>query len=183
MNDLTSNLAYESHSLAHHGHRLSALEKTGLATFGLGLLVLFSALFTSGASLTHGFRSAWLAAAWFLIAGGGLAYGLHKHLSDKPGIRNHGKTTDSLTARGALGWTLGVVFTGFYILLYWFPSTLEGLILFHDPLSHLLRGKPADQWFLYGTFYTVGILVMGAKCQATIKNDSWRQLKMTPSDN
>lgn len=174
MKDLTANLAYESHSLAHHGTQLHWMEKIGLAAFGLGLLVLFSGLFAGGAALTEVARSVWLTTAWVLVAGGGLAYGLHKHLSDKPGIRNNGKTTDSLTARGALGWTLGVVFTGFYVLLYWFPGVLEGLIRLHDPLSQFLRGKPADQWFLYGTFYTMAILVMGAKAIAKYRHSRYQ---------
>ncbi len=171
---MISNLAYESHSLAHDGQRLTALEKSGLAAFGLGLLVLFSALFSAGTEIGESARALWLTAAWVLICGGGLAYGLSKHLREQPGIRNHGKTTDSLTARGALGWTIGVVFTGFYVLLYWFPATLEGLIRLHDPLSQLLRGKAADQWFLYGTFYTAAILIMGGKALAKYRHSNYQ---------
>lgn len=177
MTDLTANLSYESHSLAHHRNQLHWVEKTALAAFGLGLLVLFSALFFSGADLTEAARSVWLGLAWGGIAGGGLLYGFHKHLSEKPGIRNHGKTTDSLTARGALGWTLAVLFTGFYVLLYWFPGMLGGLIRLHDPLSEFLRGKPADQWFVYGTFYTVGILVMGAKAIAKYRHSRYQIIR------
>lgn len=179
MNDLTSNLTYESHSLAHSGTQLHWIEKIALAAFGLGLLLLFSALFASGAVLGEATRSAWLVVAWILVAGGGLAYGLHEHLSDRPGIRNNGKTTDSLTGRGALGWIVGVVFTGFYVLLYWFPNVLGGLIRLHDPLSELMRGKPADQWFLYGTFYTVAILVMGAKAIAKYRHSRYQILRIS----
>ncbi|MBL4716565.1 MAG: 4Fe-4S binding protein, partial [Bacteroidia bacterium] len=32
-----------------------------------------------------------------------------------------------------------------------------------DPLSQLIRGNAADQWFLYGFFYTIAILLMGIK--------------------
>lgn len=177
MNNLTAHLTYESHSLAHNGSRLSIMEKIGLAALGGGLLLLAIAFFGASAGLPDSSRAVWLALAWALTAGGGLIYGLHKHLSDRPGIRNHGKTTDSLTARGALGWIIAVVFTGFYVLLYWFPGTLEGLIRLHDPLSLFLRGKPADQWFLYGTFYTVGILVMGAKAIAKYRHSRYQILR------
>ncbi len=173
MNHLTSSLSYESHSLTPGGHRLAALEKTGLTLFGLGLLILAAGLFTAS-GVTSEARIVWLSLAWGGIAGGGLLYGLHKHLSEKPGIRNHGKTTDSLTARGALGWTLAVLFTGFYVMLYWFPGMLGGLIRLHDPLSEFLRGKSADQWFVYGTFYTVGILVMGAKAIAKYRHSRYQ---------
>jgi len=174
MNDLTQNLSYESHSLAQPSPDMDAYEKTGLLLLSVGLLLLAVAWGTAGESLSIATRGIWLTGAWGLIVSGGLAYGLRKHLKDHPGIRNHGKVTDSLTARGALGWSLGVVFTGFYVLLYWFPETLEGLIRLHDPLSQTLRGKPADQWFLYGTFYTVAILVMGAKAIAKYRHSRYQ---------
>ncbi len=173
MNDLTAGLSYESHSLTPGGHRLTVLEKAGLGLFGIGLLILAAGLFTAS-DVSSEARMLWLGLAWGGIAGGGLLYGLHKHLSERPGIRNHGKTTDNLTARGALGWTLAVLFTGFYVMLYWFPGMLAGLIRLHDPLSEFLRGKPADQWFVYGTFYTVGILVMGAKAIAKYRHSRYQ---------
>jgi Pyruvate/2-oxoacid:ferredoxin oxidoreductase delta subunit len=173
MTDLTDSLAYESHSLTPGGHRLAALEKTGLGLFGIGLLILAAGLFTSS-DVSSEARILWLGLAWGGIAGGGLLYGLHKHLSERPGIRNHGKTTASLTSRGALGWSLAVLFTGFYVVLYWFPGMLGGLIRLHDPLSEFLRGKPSDQWFVYGTFYTVAILVMGAKAIAKYRHSRYQ---------
>lgn len=176
MNDLTANLSYESHSLTPGGNRLDAIEKTGLALFGLGLFVLAAGLFTA-TDVSTGARTLWLALAWGGITSGGLLYGLHKHLSAKPGVRNEGKTTDSLTARGALGWLLAVVFTAFYVALYWFPGLLGGLIRLHDPLSEMLRGKAADQWFVYGTFYTFAILVMGAKAIAKYRHSRYQILR------
>ncbi|MEZ4689786.1 MAG: hypothetical protein R3A12_06240 [Ignavibacteria bacterium] len=32
-----------------------------------------------------------------------------------------------------------------------------------DSLSYTLNGNPANQWFLYGTLYTVAVLVMGVR--------------------
>ncbi len=173
MNDLIANLNYESYSLAPGGHRLAVLEKVGLGLFAMGFLILAAGFFTFP-DVSRESRIVWLGLAWGGISGGGLLYGLHKHLSGKAGIRNHGKTTDSLTARGALGWILAVLFTGFYVMLYWFPGMLGGLIRLHDPLSEFLRGKPADQWFVYGTFYTVGILVMGAKAIAKYRHSRYQ---------
>jgi hypothetical protein len=45
----------------------------------------------------------------------------------------------------------------FYIVLYWFPKYLAqsrwwcntGIVGF-DPLSYVLNGKAASQWFVYG---------------------------------
>lgn len=169
-------LDYESHSLTPDKHRLSGLEKLGLALFGIGLMLLAASLFTAfGLSVIT--RALWLVLAWGGIVIGGLLYVLRKHLGELPGIRNRGKTTNSLTARGALGWTLAVVFTGFYVLLYWFPNTFGGLIRLHDPFSEFLRGKPADQWFVYGTFYTFGVLVMGAKAIAKYRHSRYQMLR------
>jgi Pyruvate/2-oxoacid:ferredoxin oxidoreductase delta subunit len=177
MNEPVLQLVHPSHSLAHGGDRLSLLEKTALGAAGLGLLALAVALLPSVSTSSETVRTYWLAAAWTLVCGGGLAYGLHKHLRDRPGIRNHGKTTAGLTARGALGWTLGVVLTTFYVLLYWYSSTLEGLVRLHDPLSQVLRDKAADHWFVYGTFYTAAILVMGAKALAKYRHSRYQILR------
>jgi Pyruvate/2-oxoacid:ferredoxin oxidoreductase delta subunit len=173
MNDLIANLSYESHSLTPDKQRLDVLEKIGLGLFGIGLLILAAGLFTA-TDISSAARTLWLSLAWGGIISGGLLYGLHKHLSGRPGIRNQGKTTDSLTARGALGWMIAIIFTGFYVMLYWFPGMLTGLIRLHDPLSEFLRGKPASQWFVYGTFYTVGILVMGAKAIAKYRHSRYQ---------
>lgn len=177
MSDLTTNLAYDSHSIAHSGEKLGPMEKLALALLGAGLFLLFSSLFAMSPGVSESTRSLWLGAAWGSIVAGGLTFALRKHLGEKPGIRNHGKTTASLTARGALGWMLAVVLTVFYIVLYWFPGLLEGLIRLHDPLSLGMRGKPADQWFVYGTFYTVAVLVMGTKAIVKYRHSKYQILR------
>jgi ferredoxin-type protein NapH len=67
----------------------------------------------------------------------------------------------SLTSRGIAAYILGVILVGFYILLYFFPELLTGLITLFDPISQFLKGKPADRWFMYGVIYTFAIIVMG----------------------
>lgn len=79
------------------------------------------------------------------------------------GIKNNGVFFKNISNRGVIGWMLGVILTGFYILLYWFPTYLEGLIRLFDPLSYYIRGKAADNWFLYGSFYTIAVLLLGFK--------------------
>ena len=69
-----------------------------------------------------------------------------------------------------MAWLTGIVLTGFYVILYWFSSDngqgnfgpLNQLVHALDPASQWLRNRPSDQWFLYGTFYTLAILLMGA---------------------
>ncbi|WP_242928341.1 4Fe-4S binding protein [Pontibacter vulgaris] len=82
-----------------------------------------------------------------------------------------------ITARGITGWVIALVLTGFYILLYWFPNTLKGLVLAVEPLSRLLRHKPADQWFLYGTFYTLAVLVMGVHALLKYRNNRYHIIR------
>ena len=61
----------------------------------------------------------------------------------------------SLSARGVSAWLLGFFLTGFYVVLYWFPASLNFLIKPLDPFSFWLRNKPADNWFLYGALYSL----------------------------
>src|SRR5690606_7374749 len=42
-------------------------------------------------------------------------------------------------------------------------SKNTGLVALFDPLSKLLNGGPASQWFVYGTLYTLAILIFGFK--------------------
>ncbi len=88
-----------------------------------------------------------------------------------PGIKNDGVWFNALTSKGIWGWLLGIILTLFYVAIYWFPEVLgyqtdnnnSGLVAFFDPLSLVLNGKPATQWFLYGTLYTFAILLFGIK--------------------
>ncbi|MEM6335080.1 MAG: 4Fe-4S dicluster domain-containing protein [Bacteroidota bacterium] len=147
-----------SFSLAAPTTELDTRQRIGLAVFGLGLLSLLVAWAMDGGSPV-------LASSlgFGLTIGGGLIYFWAKYLGKPAGIRNDGLTFSPTTSKGWIGWILGVVFTGFYVLLYWIPGTLEGLIRITDPLSYTLRGKAADQWFPYGTFYTIAVLTMGVR--------------------
>jgi Pyruvate/2-oxoacid:ferredoxin oxidoreductase delta subunit len=80
-----------------------------------------------------------------------------------PGIDHDGIAFSGLKSRGRLGWTVGVLFTAFYVVLYWFPGPLDGAIGLVDPLARVLSGGPADRWFLYGFLYTAAVLAFGAR--------------------
>lgn len=156
-------------SLAHpQAHRLPILDKIGLTIGSLGLLLLFVVSF--GISLPN--QGLFLALSLGAITLGTIlfAHGKYSHLP--AGIKNNGVWFKSMTSRGAIGWVTGIVLTGFYVLLYWFPAYLglgqnaaanTGMVAFFDPLSYALKGQPASQWFVYGTLYTVAILALGYK--------------------
>lgn len=137
----------------------------GALQAGVGLLVLSTSLFNQN-------PKAWLLyVALALLVSGGVFYthALYKH--SLPGIKNNGVWHKGISNRGWGAWLLGVALTAFYVALYWYPETLgynpkgssSGLVGFFDPLSLILNGKPASQWFVYGTLYTLAILVFGYK--------------------
>jgi Pyruvate/2-oxoacid:ferredoxin oxidoreductase delta subunit len=138
---------------------LSLVKKIGLACFALGILFLIINLTGVGRDLP--------VTALLLSVGlsvfGALIYILAQGKESLPGIKNDNIMFNSFTSRGIWGWMIGVAITGFYVVLYWYPNMLENWIRMTDPLANLIYGKPADQWFLYGTFYTLAILVMGIR--------------------
>ncbi len=138
--------------------QLSGRQRLGVIFFGLailGILVGLSGVGTVAPELTF-----WIVVGGFII--GAYLY-FSKYKEHAAGIQNDGLTQSSSTARGSIGWILGIALTGFYVLLYWFPDTLTHLVRAMDPLSWMVRGKVADQWFLYGFFYTLAVLIMGAR--------------------
>lgn len=136
----------------------STLQKTGIILFASGILSAIIAL--AGAGNAQPVLFFWL--AFGLSTAGGLLYA-YTYFKNPSGIQNNGIFKNGVNNRGVIAWLTGLVFTGFYIILYWFPQYLEGLIRATDTFSVLLRNRPADQWFLYGTIYTLAVLVMGIR--------------------
>lgn len=93
-----------------------------------------------------------------------------KYLRTPSGIHHHGTFTQKKVSQS---WMYALVLTGFYILLYWFPSSLHGLIEATDiiqekfhPGTHSITisefGKTEyNPWFMYSLFYTMAVLLMG----------------------
>lgn len=130
----------------------------------LGFLFLLLALF--GFKFPNG--SLWLSLSLLLI--GIISFSFFKYQDTLPGIKNDGVWFHSISSKGIVAWFIGLVFTSFYVVIYWFPQYLglnasgnTGLIAFFDPLSYFLNGHVASQWFVYGTLYTLSILGFGFK--------------------
>lgn len=151
----------------HHHFSISSIfsmhtnrvQKFGLflGAAGFSIFVLAWTGVITGAHTLFLWLSFSLMAAGILINTYGL-YGGHTK-----GIKNNHVWFNTLTGRGLLGWVSGIVLTLFYIQLYWFADSLSGLISMFDPLSYLLTGGKANQWFLYGTVYTFLIFFLGIK--------------------
>ena len=153
---------------------------TGIGVLGLFILVL--ALF----NVTLPNKGLVLTAALGLIAGGIVLYTNALYAGKIPGIKNDGIWFKSISSRGVLGWMTGVVLTSFYIVLYFYPQFLglgkdgasnTGLIALFDPLSQLLSGRDASQWFVYGALYTVAILAFGYKFINKYKHNRYEQIR------
>lgn len=145
----------------------SPAEKLTLAGVAAGLL----ALLLAWADADPARRNLWFWAAIGLVSAGTLAWSWLTFGQHPAGVQQNNLWLRSSTGRGALGWVTGLVLTGFYVVLYWFSDgdgkgnfgLLNNLIHPLDGFSQWLRAKPADQWFLYGTFYTLAVLLMGAR--------------------
>jgi ferredoxin-type protein NapH len=146
------------------------IQKTGLIIFSIGVLLFIMAAFGEGYEHSILFFSLSIG----LSVGGALIYFLKKYLKEPAGVKNNRVWQNSLTSGGILGWMSGIMITGFYIVLYWFPSVLGNLVHLTDSLSNLIRGKASDRWFLYGTLYTLAVVVMGAKAILKYRHSNYQ---------
>ena len=152
----------------------SLKQKVALATASLGILMLL-VVWASGNVM--GNPSVYLGLA-FAITAIGTAIFVREEYANKPeGIKNNGVWFRGLTTRGIFGWMIGVLLTGFYIVLYWYPEYLTGLIQLFNPLSMFVRNTPADQWFVYGSLYTFGVLVMGYKFAMKYRHNRYQLIR------
>lgn len=76
-----------------------------------------------------------------------------------------------------LGILAGVYFIGFYVLLYWASQHVVAWVAMVNPLSNMLSGNDASQWFLYGLMYTLIILVMGVRMFAKYRHNKYQLLR------
>lgn len=164
-------MSQTDHSLSiaeSHSGTLDSVQRMALTIAALGVL----ALLVSIPLETIPQPKAWLGASLLAILVGTVLYARRSYLTRPAGIKNDGVWHSTITARGAVAWIIGIMLTGFYVLLYFYPEYLglgaegaanRGIIGLFDPLSRLLSGNPASQWFVYGTLYTTAILVMGYK--------------------
>ncbi|WP_452225048.1 4Fe-4S binding protein [Lacinutrix chionoecetis] len=152
---------------------------------GIGLSGLFILVF---AFLNIGFsnKALWLTLALGLIIAGTVWFTNLAYLDTSKGIKNDGVWFKSISSRGLIGWLTGLTLTGFYIVLYFKASWLglgtdgapnTGLVALFDPLSMILSGNPASQWFVYGTLYTVAILVFGYKFLMKYRHNRYEQIR------
>ncbi len=160
---------------------INTQQKIASAIGLIGLALLFLALF----NLNFPNKTLWLSASLVMISSGIIWFSTAAYLNKHEGIKNDGLYFKSLTSRGFWAWILGITLTLFYVVLYWFPQYLglvqegdnKGIVALFDPLSKLLNGGPASQWFVYGTLYTVAILAFGIKFILKYRNNKYEKLR------
>ncbi|KAA1243865.1 4Fe-4S dicluster domain-containing protein [Aquimarina sp. RZ0] len=178
-----SNKLNHSMSLASPDTKgISTKQKIALATGLIGLFILVLALLNTNFPN----QGVFLTLSLILISIGTIIYANDAYLTKLEGIKNDGVWFKSISSRGIIGWLTGVVLTAFYIVLYFYPELLgqgtngeanTGLIGLFDPLSQLLSGRPASQWFVYGTLYTIAIIVFGYKFILKYRHNRYQQLR------
>ena len=139
----------------------SGLQKLGLAAISISVLLLL-VTWASGHALGNpspkeSYVTVMLTIVFSLAILGTFLYVREEYLNKPEGIKNNGAFFKSLTYRGLGGWMLGVLLTGFYIILYWFPDNLKGLVQLFDPLSMFFTNHAADSWFVYGTLIALQV--------------------------
>ncbi|MBP4142509.1 4Fe-4S binding protein [Flavobacterium sp. P4023] len=153
---------------SHENMQMNGMQKLSVTLGILGLFILVLSLF----NVNFPNKEIWLATAIALILVGVITYANKTYLNQPAGIKNNGVWHTNFTNKGTLAWMTGIVLTSFYVVLYWYPQYLglnqeggknTGIVAFFDPLSLILNGKAATQWFVYGTLYTVAILGLGYK--------------------
>jgi len=173
----------ENLSIAHpEDLALNGSQKIGLSIGLLGMFVMLLSFFN-----LELIQNAWVLGISLASIFVGIAfYTYGSYGGEHDGIKNNGVYFKSLTSLGTLAWASGILITAFYVVLYFYPQFLglgkdgadnTGLIAFFDPLSKLLNGNPASQWFVYGTLYTIAILGFGYKFMRKYWHNKYHRLR------
>lgn len=133
-------------------------QKIGGIFVAIAILALVAAM--SGAGKTYPMLLLTMIVGMFTLSAVSYAW---PYFQQHAGVRNNNIMFKSMTSKGTIAWIMAILLTGFYIIIYWYAWFFDGLIRIFDPLSHLISGKPATQWFMYGAFYTLAVLTMGIR--------------------
>jgi len=161
---------------------LSTKQRISTAIGVIGLIILILAAF----NVNFPYKPAVLSISLLMITVGIILFTHDLYLGKHEGIKNDGVMFKSISSRGLWAWISGIALTGFYIVLYfeaeWLGLGVEdakntGLVALFDPLSNLLNGGPASQWFVYGTLYTIAILAFGYKFLWKYRHNRYQRLR------
>lgn len=158
------------------------IQKIGLLLAGVGTLIILVAW--GGTTFEN--NGLFLLISMLSIFFGTVIYAGRTYLLRPEGISNNKVWQNAFTNRGVWGILAGIILTGFYVMLYWFPQYLglssggqanTGLVALFDPLSLLLKNQPASQWFVYGTIYTLLIVSLGIKFMFKYRHNRYQLIR------
>lgn len=166
-----------------HKVSLTISEKLSFALALFGVSILIVAFL--GIDLPN--KPIFLTISLATIIGGTAFYAKSLYMKHPEGIKNNHIWFNTLTNKGIWGWALGLILTGFYVIIYWYPQYLgygtganglnTGLVALFDTLSQFFKGKQASQWFVYGTLYTVIIIALGIKFLYKYRHNRYQKLR------
>ncbi len=162
----------QSLSLTEESKEQTTFQKIGGTCIAIGLLAMIVAL--TGAGSAYSLLLMCIIVGAFAL--GTISYAI-PYYNGHAGVRNNGIMFKSMTSKGTIAWILAIALTGFYVIIYWFPWMFKGLIRIFDPLSKLLSNQPANQWFMYGAFYTVAVLTMGIRFMGRYRHSRYHVIR------
>ena len=121
---------------------------------------------------------------WLLTFGLGILGALlfilpNLSLLGKAGIKNNGIYLESSTNRGFIAWLVLVYLVLFYLVLYFMPDYVVNWTYILDPISKILNGGLASQWFVYGFLYCIIMLVMATRMYIKYRHNKYQLIRTT----
>lgn len=139
--------------------------------------IVFSLVKSASIGIVKKYRTVFIWITFILGCYGALIYIIPAIWKGFPGIKNNNIQYTSLNKKGIIGIILGSGLILFYVLLYWFPAYLAEWVNLLNPLSQILNGHEANNWFLYGLLYTIAILVMGVRFLIKYRHSKYQILR------
>ena len=130
---------------------------------------------TEGPLEKHNSLFLWLTIG--LFSGGSILFSLATYFSKPPGISNNDVFKKSISSKGVVAVIVGIGLIAFYCVLYWYPYLLADLIKLVDPLSYGMSGYGADDGFLYGTIYSLAVLLLGIKMFLKYRHSTYQKIR------
>ena len=153
------------------------ISKHGISSTELGSLKN-SLLFHSSIGFVSGYSNLLFFLTFILASIAGLLIIIPDfQLKGVPGIKNDGIFFHPMTSRKWLGILTGSLLIGFYIILYWFPYLLTEWIVISNDFSLWISGNPSSQWFVYGLFYTLVVIVMGVRMWMKYRHSNYHKVR------
>ncbi|MEM6801066.1 MAG: 4Fe-4S dicluster domain-containing protein [Bacteroidota bacterium] len=121
----------------------------------------------------------WMFFLLIIVGGtlGALVYIYPAFFDGNPGIKHNGIYFSSAMNRGLIGIIATIFLVTFYILLYFNHFWIAEWISLADPVAKLIKGQPADRWFMYGFLYTLSIWVMGIRMLTKYRHSRYHQVR------